>query len=146
MGRHILKFLRQKRNLDFFNPHTKRQLELGLSLMEGQDLNLENAVNQIVDIANYCLDQQDDWKSYYKNFMDSTESLDELSRKHKLEIANLERESINLFVQEKYKEALNKAYEIKVDETNPMERAWYFQMYANLIYPKDKNASNDYLT
>ncbi|WP_027879237.1 DEAD/DEAH box helicase family protein [Mesoflavibacter zeaxanthinifaciens] len=145
MGRHILRFLRQKRNLEFFNSHTKTQLELGLSLMEGQKLDDENVVDKIVEIGNYCLNQDEDWKSYYQNFMDENLEKNSLSRTKKLKVFNSEKNAILKFIQGEYQSALKIAKEMMNDETTPIEKAWYYQIFANIIYPQDKNQSNDYL-
>jgi hypothetical protein len=145
MGRHMLKFLRQRKNLEFFNSYTKRQLELGLSLMEGQELNKDNVVEKITEIADYCLSQDQEWKSYYLNFMSEGDSPDDDSREKKLQKFDNEKSAIYGYLKGKYEESLKLGFEAIKGVTSKIEEACYYQMLAHFSYTSDKNKSNNFL-
>lgn len=145
MGRHILKLLRSRKNLEYFNSHTRKQLELGLSLMEGQKLNDDNVVDGIVEIADYCLRQDSEWLNYYSNFMDEIEDINSESRELKLRNLDNEKKAIHKFIEGDYGRALSFARDIQIDTLSPIDKALHYQLLANIIYPTDKNMSNDYL-
>ncbi|MEM6719182.1 MAG: DEAD/DEAH box helicase family protein [Bacteroidota bacterium] len=145
MGRHILKFLRQRKNLDFFNSYTKRQLELGLNLMEGQKLDSDNAVEKITEIADYCLNQDNEWKSFYQNFMDGDDVENNLSREKRLQVFNNEKKAIHNFIKGEHSQALKFGHEAINEDASEIERACHYQMLAHFTYLIDKNKSNNYL-
>lgn len=145
MGRYNLNFLRKRSNLDFFNHHTRRQLEMGLTLLDGQKLNDENAVSTITEIADYCLNQDDQWKTFYSSFMNKEDDFDPESREKILQISELEKNAVYAFVKEEFQEALSFIAEIVDLGVSDIERAWYYQIQAHLAYPFNKNTSNDFL-
>lgn len=145
MGRHILRFLRQRKNLDFFNSYTKKQLELGLNLMEGHKLNDDNAVEKITEIADYCLSQDNEWKTFYQNFMDGDELTDSTSREKKLLTFDNEKKAIHHFIKEDYNDALKFGHNAINENASDIEKACHYQMLAHITYPLDKNKSNNYL-
>ncbi|WP_108802171.1 DEAD/DEAH box helicase family protein [Aquimarina sp. Aq107] len=145
VGRFNLNFLRKRKNLDFFNNHTKKQLEMGLSLLDGQKLDDSNAVSTITEIADYCLNQDDEWKTFYSNFMNKDEEVSTESRDKILQINLLEREAIYAFVKEDYEEAISYINDIISLGISDIERAWYYQIQAHIAYRLNKNTSNDLL-
>jgi len=145
MGRFNLNFLRKKKNLQFFNEHTRKQLEMGLSLLDGQTVNDINAVSTITEIADYCLNQDEEWKTFYSNFMNSNDEPNPESREKILEINLLEREAVHNFIREDYEQAIDNINQIISLGVNDTERAAYYQMQANFAYRLNKNTSNDFL-
>jgi hypothetical protein len=144
MGRHNLKFLRKRENLNHFNMHTRRQIEMGLSLLDGVELNDENAVKKITEIADYCLAQDEEWKKYYKSFMDGQSDISSDNREKKLKINFLEKEAIHLFINDEYEPAIQKINQIIEIGVNDVERAGYYQMQAHIAYKLNKNTANDF--
>ncbi len=145
VGRYNLNFLRRRNNLEFFNYHTKRQLEMGLSLLNDQKLDESNAVSTITSIADYCLNQDSEWMEFYSNFMNSEEESSIESRDQILQINLLEREAIYDFIKEEYEDAMAHVDDIINLGISDIERAWYYQLKAHIAYSFNKNTSNDLL-
>lgn len=145
VGRYNLNFLRKKKNFEFFNEHTKKQLEMGLSLLDGQKLDDSNAVSTITEIADYCLNQDNEWKTFYSSFMNSEDKMNVSSRDKILQINLLEREAIYSFIKEEYEAAKTQIDNIIKLGITDIERAWYYQMQAHITYRLNKNTSNDLL-
>ncbi|TSE07646.1 DEAD/DEAH box helicase family protein [Aquimarina algiphila] len=144
MGRDVLKFLRYKENHKFFNDHTQKQIRMGLNLMQGKELNDTNIIDVITTAADSCLSQETGWKTYYRGFMDKEKIEKSVSRELNLEINELEKKATSLFLQKENKEAEKLIHEIIRKDINPIQKAWYYQMLGNFIYPINPQQANNY--
>lgn len=145
VGRHILKFLRERKKLDFFNQTTKRQFELGLDLIQDGDITEDNVVSNITSIAEYCLNQDQEWKSYYNQFMSSKNELPNENQQNQLQKTQNETKAIDFFIHGKFNEAANEVLKNLNLSLTEEEKACSYEMAAHFIYLKDKNGSNNYL-
>lgn len=144
VGRYNLNFLRRKANLGFFNAHTRKQLKMGLSLLDGHKLDDSNVVAMITEIADYCLNQDEEWEKFYSSFMNNDDETDNEVREKSLRTSLLEKEAVYHFIREEYREAIDKINELINLGIGDIERAWYYQMQAHFAYKFNKNASNDF--
>jgi hypothetical protein len=143
MGTDLINFLGYDTNLSYFTPVTKAQLELGLTLLDGESSN--NPLTTISETANYCLSQDPSWHQYHTQALlnVSAEVLGE-GKRQKLINADIERKSLSFFKRRQYKEAGQLIIDEIVNKTTvEKEQAWYLQFAAQLIYLGDPITSNN---
>jgi hypothetical protein len=52
------------KNLKHFAPITRKQIEIGLDLLD--DKKMKDPKDELVDLANACLKKDKDWRQYHK--------------------------------------------------------------------------------
>lgn len=144
MGNDLLQFLGNKYNLQFFTSITRKQLELGLSLLDGQPKT--NSLQIIKDVTNLCLEQNDDWRQYHSNEIATvgTEALSD-AKIQSLDIAQIEKEAVEAYQHKNYEGAKDLILKGIIDkyDLSKKQKAWYFQYAAQLYYLGNKSGSAD---
>ncbi len=144
MGKDLLQFLGNRYNLNYFTSVTRKQLELGLSLLDDQPK--ENSLKTIKEVTDLGLTQNKDWRQFHAqeigqitNEPISTQKIDALS------IAQSEKNSIDLFRGRNYSGAKNEILKniIESHELTSKQKAWYFQLAAQMCFPESRPESND---
>lgn len=144
LGRNILRFLRQKDNFQFLNKHTRKQIEMGLDLLnENSEIEKEDIAKTIHQTADYCLSQNDDWLLFYQNYMEQKSEYEDIDKTQLLHIKQLEKEAIIEFVKGNHKSSVEKINDILSCEISDSEKAIYLNLKANVLYETDKDTSND---
>jgi replicative superfamily II helicase len=144
MGNDLLQFLGNKFNLQYFTSVTRKQLQLGLTLLDDQDKT--DSLKTISETTDFCLSQNEAWRQYHSEFIYDAESEELSAEKIKnLNIAQIEKDAINLFRQRNYGAAKDKILNDIIDnlELTNKQKGWYFQLAAQLQYLDNKPASND---
>ena len=144
MGNDLLQFLGNKYNLQFFTSVTRKQLEMGLTLLDEEEK--DDSIKTISDTIDFCLSQNVDWRAYHSQGLSKVapDILNDDKIKN-LNVAQYEKEAMDLFRQSNYEEAKNviiKKIIDKIDLTDK-QKAWYFQLAAQLLYLENKVLSND---
>lgn len=147
MGQDLLQFVGNTSNLQYFTPVTKKQLKLGLSLLE--DESKSNSLNTIQETASLCLDQDESWRKYHSDILSNIDK-DDLSESRiakNLEIANIELNAILKFRSRDYQGASDIILKDIIDSgslnLNPKQKAWYFEKAAGYLYQFNVPKSND---
>jgi len=144
MGSDLLQFLGNNYNLQFFTAVTRKQLEMGLSLLDGQSK--DNSLVTIRETTDLCLNQSSDWRAYHSQQLSGVES-DKLNddKIKNLNIAQAENDAIDLYRSRNYlaaKEIILKRI-IETNDLTDKQNGWYFQLAAQFLYMENKPASND---
>ncbi|SRX51983.1 DEAD/DEAH box helicase [Aequorivita sp. CIP111184] len=144
MGKDLLQFLGNRSNLQYFTPVTRKQLKLGLSLLD--DESNDNALKTIRDTAKLCLVQDMSWREYHSGILSQveTDKTDERVIKN-LEIADIESKAIDLFRRRNYEGASKIILDEIVDtiDLTQKQKGWYFEKAANYLYLDNIPKSND---
>ena len=144
MGNDLLQFLGNKINMKYFTAVTRKQLEIGLSLLDEE--NKENSINTISETMNLCLTQHPDWRTYHSQNISKVE-IDELNDEKikNINIAQIEKKAIDLFRSRNYVAAKDEILNNIINKISLTEKqkGWYFQFAAQLTYLDNKLISND---
>ncbi|WP_289143084.1 DEAD/DEAH box helicase [uncultured Brevibacillus sp.] len=144
----LVSFLGYDENLEYFAPITRQQLNLGLTLLDGEDKT--KPLNQIFDVVKLCLSKDVSWRKYHQQeIMKVTQDQITESQKQKLTLAKVEQSAIRLFRLRRYDQAANCILDFL--KTNPpwmntRDRASYYQLSAQMHYLADKVESNNLQT
>lgn len=144
MGKDLLQFVGNKSNLQYFTPVTRKQLKLGLSLLD--DESTDKSLNTIKDTANLCLVQDMSWREYHSEILskiDADKTDDRIIKN--LEIADLESQAIENYRRRDY-ESASKVILDKIVDTVALtdkQKGWYFEKAANYLYLDNAPKSND---
>ncbi|WP_436516380.1 DEAD/DEAH box helicase [Ekhidna sp. To15] len=146
MGQDLLQFVGNTNNLNYFTPVTKKQLELGLTLLDEEDST--NSMDVIKETARLCLNQDESWRNYHSNLLarlDPSSDMDRITSN--LEVAALEAEALTKFRRREHQEASNHILQRIVDSEEftltEKHQAWYFEKAAQYLYPESVSKSND---
>eukprot|EP01029_Cantina_marsupialis_P014986 TRINITY_DN328493_c0_g2_i2.p1 TRINITY_DN328493_c0_g2~~TRINITY_DN328493_c0_g2_i2.p1 ORF type:complete len:851 (+),score=94.65 TRINITY_DN328493_c0_g2_i2:2563-5115(+) len=143
-GKDITQFVGNQNNLKYFTPVTRAQLKLGLSLLDNESR--DNSLQTIVDTANLCLVQNEDWRRYHASVLSKveTQSFDDRFDKT-LELAEVEASAIELFRNRNYEGAANLILTkiIGSIELTKKQKAWYFELAAQFMFQQNTVKSND---
>lgn len=145
LGKNILRFLRHKENFKFLNKHTRKQIEMGLDLLSQENVTSDKEYAKVIyETADFCLSQNDEWIKYYQSFMKEDEQeITEIDKSKILELKNIERKAIIEFVNGNNQEAAKLLQDILNFDLSYSEKAIYNLLYANVIYPINKDTAND---
>jgi hypothetical protein len=144
MGKKLLQFVGNKANLKYFTPVTRKQLNLGLTILEGQSK--VDSLNTIKDTADLCLSQNEDWRKYHSRMLTETDadvSDDRLIKN--LEIAKIETEAIAIYRARDYQGSSDKIMNEIIGNyklTNK-QKGYYFELAAQFLYQGNIVKSND---
>ncbi|WP_046746178.1 DEAD/DEAH box helicase [Kordia zhangzhouensis] len=144
MGKDLLQFVGNKSNLQYFTPVTRRQLKLGLSLLDGESKT--NSLETIKQTANLCLIQDMSWREYHSGILSEVEVDKNDSRIVKnLEIAYVESLAMQKYRRRDYEGASNIILEsiINSNDLTSKQKGWYFEKSANYLYLNNAPKSND---
>lgn len=144
MGKELLQFVGNKSNLQYFTPVTRKQLKLGLTLLDSEVTS--NSLETIKETANLCLIQDSNWRKYHSGILSQIE-VDKASSRviENLSIADYESKAIDLFRRRQYEEATNIILNDIIDsfELTQKQKAWYFEKSANYLFQENVSKSND---
>lgn len=144
MGKDLLQFLGNKSNLQYFTPVTRRQLNLGLSLLDDEEK--INSLKKIKETANLCLVQDMSWRKYHSDILSEVEvdKTDDRIIKN-LKIADTELKAIEKYRKRDYEGASSTILNEIVDlfELTPKQKGWYFEKSANYLFLESVPKSND---
>ncbi|MCL9806944.1 DEAD/DEAH box helicase family protein [Flavobacterium amniphilum] len=144
MGNDLLQFLGNRYNLQYFTSVTRKQLEMGLSLLDEEDK--ENSLKTIADTIDFCLSQNIDWRTFHSQGISKVEVETLNNEKIKnINIAEYEKQAIDLFRSRSYTSAKDTIVSKIIDGTsiNDKQKGWYFQYAAQLLYLEQKVLAND---
>tara|TARA_E500000318_G_scaffold112008_1_gene133348 strand:- start:33621 stop:36140 length:2520 start_codon:yes stop_codon:yes gene_type:complete len=144
MGKDLLQFVGNKSNLQYFTPVTRKQLKLGLSLLD--DESKEDALNKIKETANLCLVQDMSWREYHSEILSDVEADKHGDRILKnLEIADFESKAVGKFRRRDYDGASSTILNDIVDsiDLSQKQKGWYFEKAANYLFLDNAPKSND---
>ncbi|WP_423820128.1 DEAD/DEAH box helicase [Salinimicrobium sp. TIG7-5_MAKvit] len=144
MGKDLLQFVGNKSNLQYFTPVTRKQLKLGLSLLD--DESTDKSLNTIKDTANLCLVQDMSWREYHSEILSKVDvdKTDDRIIKN-LEIADFESQAIENYRRRDYEGASKLILDKIVDtvELTDKQKGWYFEKAANYLHLDNAPKSND---
>jgi replicative superfamily II helicase len=144
MGKDMLQFVGNKSNLQYFTPVTRKQLKLGLSLLD--DESIDKSLNTIKDTANLCLVQDMSWREYHSEILSKVDvdKTDDRIIKN-LEIADFESQAIENYRRRDYEGASKLILDKIVDtvELTDKQKGWYFEKAANYLHLDNAPKSND---
>lgn len=144
MGKDLLQFVGNKSNLQYFTPVTRKQLKLGLSLLD--DESTDNSLQTIRDTANLCLVQDMSWREYHSEILSKVdvEKTDERIIKN-LEVADSESQAIENYRRRDFEGASKLILDKIVDtvELTDKQKGWYFEKAANYLHLDNAPKSND---
>ncbi len=143
MGSELLKFVGQKINQEYFTPATKKQLSMGLTLLEGEDNT--NALKTLKETSDFCLAQSREWRQFHSSNLNSLSGADISKLNDQLDIASIEAKALDAFIKCNYKQASSLIISEIVDkyELDKRLKGWYFELAARLMYNEDPVKSND---
>lgn len=144
MGKDLLQFVGNKSNLKYFTPVTRRQLNLGLSLLESEPKS--NSIKTIKETAELCLNQDISWREYHSNVLSEVGNDDTYDRLMKnLELSNEESKAMKRFRLRDYEGASNIILTDIIDsfELTKKQEGWYFEHSAHYLYLSNIGKSND---
>jgi hypothetical protein len=144
MGKKLLQFVGNKANLKFFTPVTRKQLNLGLTILEGQSK--DDSLNTIKDTADLCLTQDEDWRKYHSRMLAETDadiSDDRLIKN--LEIAQIESDAITKYRTRDFQGASDRIMNDIIDkyDLTSKQKGYYFELAAQFLYQGNVVKSND---
>lgn len=144
MGKNLLQFVGNKSNLKYFTPVTRKQLNLGLTILEGESK--ENSIRTIKETANLCLNQDQDWRKYHSEILSATgtDTSDDRLVKN-LEIAKIELDAITKYRSRDFQGASNMIMNDIIDSYSltSKQRGYYFELAAQFLYQSNIVKSND---
>jgi replicative superfamily II helicase len=143
LGHDLVSFLGYEKNLKHFTPVTRAQINLGLTLLDDEEL--RDSLNVIKETADFCLTQNSSWLKYHSQALSDIQDELDHSKTQRLELAEIERLSLAEFRKRNYRASADVVLEkiIKKPELSQKEKAWYYQFSAQLVYLGDKSLSND---
>jgi len=144
MGNDLLQFLGNKFNLQYFTPVTRKQLEMGLSLLDEEGK--ENSIKTINDTIDFCLSQNVDWRTFHSQGISKVkEEVLNDQKINNIKIAQYEKEAIDIFRARNYSGSKDVILNKIIDGTNltNKQKGWYFQIAAQLLYMENKVLAND---
>lgn len=145
LGTDLVTFLSYNKNLQYFSPVTSEQLNLGLTLLDGEDK--AEPLKTIEETEKLCLDQDESWREYHSNtLLQIKQENISGNTEQNLMIAELEANTIKKFRQRDYKGAydeITKIFDAEVYTLTDKDKAWYMQFAAHMVYCFDKAKAND---
>lgn len=144
MGKKLLQFVGNTSNLKYFTPVTRKQLNLGLTILEGETK--ENSLKTIKDTADLCLNQDQDWRKYHSEILSQTgaDTSDDRLVKN-LEIAKIESYAIIKYRSRDFQGASDMIMNDIIDaySLTSKQRGYYFELAAQFLYQGNTVKSND---
>lgn len=143
MNLDLVSFLAYKKNLSYFSPVTRKQIELGLTLLDNE--NKSDAFSVLRNTANFCLTQHESWIKVHSGTLAKASPENSSEKKmERLEITDIERRALEEFRSRRYANAASIIDHeiIPIESLSKKEQAWYFQLAAQLLYMGDPVKSN----
>jgi len=144
MGNDLLQFLGNKYNLQYFTSVTRKQLEMGLSLLDEESK--DDSIQTIKQTIDFCLSQNIDWRTFHSQGISKVD-IDVLNEEKikNINIAVNEKEAIEMFRSRNYSRSKDIIVKKIIDGTqiSSKQRGWYFQFAAQLLYLENKVIAND---
>lgn len=88
IGADLVKFIMSSETRNYFSPQTRKQIEIGLSIVEMSDDGEEKDEKYLMDLIKQSVMRDDGWKEYYKNEMDGVEDDKTISNQAMLMMEN----------------------------------------------------------
>lgn len=132
IGADLVKFIMSSETRNYFSPQTRKQIEIGLSIVEMSDDGEEKDEKYLMDLIKQSVMRDDGWKEYYKNEMDGVEDDKTISNQAML---MMEKQSEQLFIDSKYEEsALIIQNFLDNEKLREEDKGWYLQEIARRKY------------
>jgi hypothetical protein len=144
MGNDLLQFLGNKNNMPYFTSVTRKQIEMGLTLLDEEDNN--NSMDTISETIDNCLSQNPDWRTFHSQEISEVEIETINDEKIKnIKIATSEKVAMEAFHSRNYSKAKDIIINQIIDgnDLNKKQKGWYFQFAAQLLYLESKPLAND---
>jgi Holliday junction resolvase len=144
MGKDLLRFVGHTYNLQYFTPFTRKQLDVGLQLLDDEEN--DDSLKVVTDTIEACLSQEDNWRQFHSQMLDEVDPDENNNRLDtQLDIAKVELDSINLFRRRAYEAAAENILQklIGSSEISDKQRGWYFELAARYYYPQNTGRAND---
>lgn len=146
MGKDLLQFIGNTSNLKYFTPVTRKQLKLGLSLLDEEPT--INSLKTIKETAKLCLIQDPNWREYHAEILSEVEvEVEETNDRisNNLKIADVEAKAMVKFRSRDYQGASHNIIKDIVDglDLTNKQKGWYFEHSANYLYLDSIPKSND---
>ena len=146
LGSDLIKYIRSITNQALFSPQTQKQIEIGFEIVDmakenlpGKDANAE--LGLLFSTIGQCLNRDEGWKMYYSSTMDEIQPVS--SDKTKLyAILQKEKQAYDETVVRNYEAAAAIIQEIVDLCSDELEKGWYLQERARLLYHKSHTESN----
>ena len=148
LGADLVRFLLYEQNLQYFATVTQTQLRMGLELLDEEASN--DPLQTIMEAARSCLQQDSRWRQYHQSEMMKVAPapISDLVL-GQLSAAACEQQALLNYRRRRYFDAAREITSLIEDKPKwftERDKAWYFQMAAQMIYPGDKGLANDYQT
>lgn len=132
IGADLVKFIMSSETRNYFSPQTRKQIEVGLSIVEMSDDGAEKNEQYLMDLIKQSVLRDDGWKEYYKSEMEEVESDKNISNQAML---MMEKQSEQLFINSKYDEsALIIQNFLNNEKLREEDKGWYLQEIARRKY------------
>lgn len=144
MGKDLLRFVGHTSNLQYFTPFTRKQLDVGLQLLDDEENS--KALKVITDTIEACLNQEDDWRQFHSQMLDEVDPGENNDRLvAQLDMAKVELDSINLFRRRAYEDAADNILQNLIDsfELSDKQKGWFFELSARYYYLQNTGKAND---
>ncbi len=143
LGDDLVSFVKSSKTKNYFSNQTKKQVELGIDIMNYAKEDLDEGVEPrkaLVNVLNQLLQRDDGWKAFYKEEMDKicidTHEVDYFEGLHQEYIAE------KSCYDQDYEKAFNIFQKITDTIANDTEKGWYLQTLARYKYNLSKSSSN----
>lgn len=132
IGADLVKFIMSSETRNYFSPQTRKQIEIGLSIVEMSDDGSEKKESYLMDLIKQSVLRDDGWKEYYKSEMEKVESDKTISNQAML---IMEKQSEQFFINSKYEEsALIIQNFLDSEKLREEDKGWYLQEIARRKY------------
>lgn len=143
-GARLVSAVKNPRFKRYFSPQTQQQINIGIEVTKYavEDTKKRDAKQIIIDAMNQVLSRDEGWKSFYRFKMDE---IDSVKRDDSvLEILEIERQAEIAYDQGDYPRAKNLIWSIVVKfyTEDRLEKGFYQQEMARMVYPMSKTDSN----
>lgn len=142
IGADLVKFIMSSETRNYFSPQTRKQIEIGLSIVEMADDGKKKDEKFLLDLIRQSVQRDDGWKEYYRSEMDSIDEEKHMSN-HAVLLA--EKEADQYFIDGKYEKSVERLQAL-VDTINlsAEDRCWYLQIIARRKYMTSRREANEY--
>ncbi|MBN2729242.1 MAG: DEAD/DEAH box helicase family protein [Bacteroidales bacterium] len=143
VGPDLIRFVKSPLTSNLFSEQTKKQIEIGLTVASAaKESDSGEPLERIKGVIHQVLNRDEDWKSYYSQTMNEIGVESKKIENYKV-LLN-ENKAENLVIVQRYNEAAE-IYQRLADERNgdDLEKGWYLQQCARILYLSDKVKSNE---
>ena len=142
IGPELISHVRTEATRSQFSPQTRKQIEIGLAIAEMKDGDADgDPVDVLRSLVRQLIGRDEGWKQYHAEQMDSLGAPEET--RSMLAVVSLEAEAERHARRGRRAEAKASFQKIVDEHTdNEVDKAWYLQEMARVVYPLSKAESN----